>query len=81
MTDTWLLHEPEGDRNPYDPVPWSRTPLEPTNYESFELGVQCSKDTDSVTLEWRSGDATGSVQLTNENNVWSGRCEIGRAHV
>ncbi len=74
MTDAWLLHEPEGDRNPYDPVRWSRRPLEPTNNEPFEVGVRSSKDIDSVMLEWRSAQGTGSVGLTSENNVWSGRC-------
>ncbi len=74
MTDAWLLHEPEGDRNPYDPVRWARTPLEPTNNDAIEVGVRSTKDVDSVTVEWRSPMGTRSMLLTEESDVWSGRC-------
>lgn len=73
MTNVVLLHEPEGNRNPYVPVSWSRDPLDPTNNETFEVGVQASRATDSVALEWRSDSATGSLSLENSDDVWSGR--------
>jgi len=74
IDDAWLLHEPEGDRNPYDPVRWSRTPLAPTNKEPFEVGVRSSEGIESVTLEWRCVEETGSVRLANANDVWLGSC-------
>lgn len=73
MTDVLLLHDPEGDRNPYDSAPWSRDPLKPTNDETFEVGVQASRDVDSVALEWRSPQWNGSMSLESKNDVWSGR--------
>lgn len=73
MTDIVLLHEPEGDRNPYDSVPWSRNPLEPTTDETFEAGVQVSGDVDAVSLEWRTSQTAGSLSLDNEGDVWLGR--------
>jgi len=73
MTDVLLVHEPEGDRNPYDSVPWSRNPLEPTSAETFKVGVQASGSVDSVSLEWRTSETTESLSLEGEDGVWAGR--------
>ena len=67
------MHEPEGDRNPYDPVPWSRHPLEPFADETFEVGVRTSTRFDTVVVEWHTDHQDGRSLLVKSDDVWSGR--------
>lgn len=68
-----LMHDPEGDRNPYDPVPWSRLPFEPFAGETFDVGVRASRELDSVDVEWRTDHQDGRSSLDNNDDVWIGR--------
>jgi len=68
-----LIHEPEGDRNPYVPVPWARHPLEPFADEEFAVGVRTLGDFDAVAVEWRMDRQDGRMALENSNDVWTGQ--------
>ncbi|HIE22285.1 MAG TPA: hypothetical protein EYP73_06785, partial [Acidimicrobiia bacterium] len=70
-----LIHDPEGDHNPYEPVSWARSPLRPTTSQRVRLGVRVVEPVGGVEVEWRSGVAAGSRSLDLEGDVWVG--EIG----
>ena len=67
-----LAHEPEGDHNPYDAVPWSRYPLEPTTDDAFTVGVRAGADLDSVIAQWRTERQHGRTELVRSNDIWTG---------
>jgi alpha-glucosidase (family GH31 glycosyl hydrolase) len=70
-----LLHVPEGDRNPYEAVSWSRHPLEPQAGEAFRVGVKAAGDVGPVVVEWTSAGRDGRVELDHEGDSWTG--ELG----
>jgi len=67
-----LFHEPEGDRNPYDAVTWSRHPLEPHADETFRVGVRASREPEKVVVEWQADGETGELELSRDGDVWAG---------
>ncbi|MCH7668420.1 MAG: glycoside hydrolase family 31 [Acidobacteria bacterium] len=66
-----LDHDPAGDRNPYESVPWSRNPLLPTSLDEVAIGVRTHEDFDSVAIEWRSEHQATRVALGKTGDVWS----------
>ena len=69
-----LMHVPEGNHNPYEPVPWCRYPLTPTSGERFRVGVRSSADVGSVIVEWKSGHDRGQAPLQpHGDDGWTGR--------
>lgn len=70
-----LIHDPEGDCNPYEPVAWSRSPLTPTTKDVVRVGVRASERVDRVVVEWTTGAETGSMSLQEEGDTWIG--EVG----
>ena len=67
-----LFHDPEGDRNPYVPVPWGRSPLVPVAGETVAVGVTAEDSYSSVVVEWANSGESGSVKLSVSGDHWTG---------
>ncbi len=67
-----LTHDPQGDHNPYDPVPWSRHPLLPTSDDTIKVGVKAGTGIVGVAAEWTTGHDKGTAQLDKLGDSWVG---------
>ncbi len=67
-----LIHDPAGDHNPYDAVPWSRDPLVPTTQDAITVGVRTTTNFESVVIELNSADDTSTALLKNDSGTWTG---------
>jgi len=68
-----LVHVPDGDRNPYEAVPWSRYPLDPSAGDAFHVGVRAEGVAGPVVAEWSSDGEVGSIDLEQSGDDWTGK--------
>lgn len=68
-----FVHDPDGDRNPYDSVPWSRRPFAPRSDERFHVGTRTTSECSAVVVEWRDGTGIGQVDLERDGDAWIGQ--------
>lgn len=59
-----LDHHPEGDRNPYEAVVWSRRPYTPTDSDQVRVGVKAAPGVEHISVEFdRDHDPVSLVRV------------------